>query len=859
MIHFYRVLIFLFFLGVSFNSFSNKPNWAIETSYAKPLTASEQQNFGDVYYLLINSQYNISLSEYYFKSVLHIISEQGVQNYSRIDLEYDPSYQEIEWLEVSVIRNGKKLNKLDSDLIISLDVENQAERHLYNKSKTQSINLKDIRKGDVLIYSYLRKGDNPILKDKFNTKGQFNYSERIGKISRSIIYKNDRKFNTNYINPIKELQYSKTESNGYVIEKWEAENISPVYYEDGTPSWHNVNTAIEISEDNDWGDVRLWAFDLFDQEIDQKRVSAELQKIIKDGQTENEKITAIIRFVQDDIRYLGFEDGIHAYLPHNPAEILDQRFGDCKDKSLLLVTMLKAIGVEAYPVLVNTIALKGLINKLPSRRAFNHCIVQIKNNGTFWIDPTLKLQGGDYRSMFWPNYEYGLVINSDDTKLTEISPNTNSSITTNEYLTVGKPEESSEFKIETLYYGEAADTQRNYIQSTSKSKMTQNYNDFYASKFNAIDREATKITVEDNREDNIVKIIEEYTISDLWKSLNDSSNVHTFRIGPYSMAGSITYPETKDRKSPYWILYPTNLTHHIWLQMPHQWSLSQDNIKYYSNSLNSYYLSEYISNSNTIHLNYKYKTNNNYVPLEEIADFINYHNQLDAIFEMEVNTHEEKNPFIKAKNSFNWGYPFLVIFFVISVWLMLYWNKHYDPISKEDDERFFRENIGGWLILPGIVILISPIINVFTLLNIEYLESDIWGVVLQMLKENNIYYDLWISIMFLEFFFSVFMFCASILIAYQFIAKRTSFPINYSGVLVINFVVRTLIYMSLVYIQGNVSSYDIATNPSSIIFQLILLCIWIPIIIFSNRVQETFVKRRKKDSVMKSDAKQLID
>jgi transglutaminase-like putative cysteine protease len=69
---------------------------------------------------------------------------------------------------------------------------------------------------------------------------------------------------------------------------------------------------------------------------------------------DEEYILEAIRFVQDEVRYLGVETGINTHKPYPPSQILAQRFGDCKDKSLLLTTLLQARNIEAYPVLVNT-------------------------------------------------------------------------------------------------------------------------------------------------------------------------------------------------------------------------------------------------------------------------------------------------------------------------------------------------------------------------------------------------------------------------------------------------------------------------------------------------------------------------
>ena len=67
--------------------------------------------------------------------------------------------------------------------------------------------------------------------------------------------------------------------------------------------------------------------------------------------------------MQDDIRYLGFENGLNSFKPSKPIEVLKRRFGDCKDKALLLSTLLQSYGIAANPILVNSTYGKNIDEK----------------------------------------------------------------------------------------------------------------------------------------------------------------------------------------------------------------------------------------------------------------------------------------------------------------------------------------------------------------------------------------------------------------------------------------------------------------------------------------------------------------
>lgn len=103
-----------------------------------------------------------------------------------------------------------------------------------------------------------------------------------------------------------------------------------------------------------WDEFREWyrgavkGFTEPDDEI--RRLAAELTKGKK---TQEDKLRALFEFVADDIRYVNYVSG-EWWLPNRPQQLLARRQGDCDDKAMLLISLLRAIGVEATEVLVQT-------------------------------------------------------------------------------------------------------------------------------------------------------------------------------------------------------------------------------------------------------------------------------------------------------------------------------------------------------------------------------------------------------------------------------------------------------------------------------------------------------------------------
>ena len=92
--------------------------------------------------------------------------------------------------------------------------------------------------------------------------------------------------------------------------------------------------------------------------------------------TERDKVRRLYNWVSRQIRYVSLEIGAGGYIPHAAQSILDNRYGDCKDHVVLLEALLRAVGIESSPALVNS----GRAMRLPQLTLltpFNHVITYV--------------------------------------------------------------------------------------------------------------------------------------------------------------------------------------------------------------------------------------------------------------------------------------------------------------------------------------------------------------------------------------------------------------------------------------------------------------------------------------------------
>jgi hypothetical protein len=88
------------------------------------------------------------------------------------------------------------------------------------------------------------------------------------------------------------------------------------------------------------------------------------------------KIRALASFAQRDVRYVAIAIGIGGHQPHPAPEVFANRYGDCKDKAMVLSAMLREIGVESYYVLVNTE--RGVVSPDLPMLTFDHAILALR-------------------------------------------------------------------------------------------------------------------------------------------------------------------------------------------------------------------------------------------------------------------------------------------------------------------------------------------------------------------------------------------------------------------------------------------------------------------------------------------------
>ena len=169
---------------------------------------------------------------------------------------------------------------------------------------------------------------------------------------------------------------------------WEKQNIAPLDREARSPSWSEQGAYVHVSNFDSWEDVGKWYADLIRPQF---KPTAELEEIarqiVEQHPNRLDRVAAIDDFVLKSTRYVALEFGVYGFKPYPVAETLARKFGDCKDKSSLMIALLRAAGIDAEIALVRTKHLGEIPLQPASASIFDHAIVYVPEFD-LWLDGT---------------------------------------------------------------------------------------------------------------------------------------------------------------------------------------------------------------------------------------------------------------------------------------------------------------------------------------------------------------------------------------------------------------------------------------------------------------------------------------
>lgn len=322
-----------------------------------------------------------------------ILNQKALGDYSEIELHYDNYYQAISKLHVETINEDGQIIRLPDDAIHD---QKASQDQFYDNSRAIRFSPRGLKLGSIIRFRFHSEGKRPRIENHWFADHHFHYIQDIP-VSNSIRLDPVRVSEYEVRLPSsKKLTFSEHQiTEKPTIEKqadqnrytWIIKNLNTVKIEQNMPHLYELVPNVEMTTLANWSEVDRWAHDQVKPALTRDAdVDALAKSLAKSTDSVKKKSEAVFHYVQKNIRYVYAHVNRNGYSPHHASEVLKNRYGDCKDQSALIVSLLRSLGVKAQTSLVNTYADVVRKDSLPSL-GFNHMIVSVQDqNRTYWLD-----------------------------------------------------------------------------------------------------------------------------------------------------------------------------------------------------------------------------------------------------------------------------------------------------------------------------------------------------------------------------------------------------------------------------------------------------------------------------------------
>jgi transglutaminase-like putative cysteine protease len=330
------------------------------------------------------------------ETFVKVLTEKGKRNNRQISLYFMLPYSTVEVVKVEVLKPDGEASAVDvaANSKEQIDDSQMSENISDPNSRILRVSIPKVEIGDV-VHSITRETtERPIMPGEFAEENVFEGQGFLRHASYEVHAPPDR--------PLQRMELrdeisgtvrhaTQTGDDGSVIHRWEVNHVPRMFPEPSMPPGEMVLQRLLVSTTPDWRAVSKWYWDLSQSHLEatSPELKAAVDELTAGAKTDLERIKAVFYYVSKNIRYMGLtpEKDRPGFEPHDVKLTFAKKYGVCRDKAALLTAMLRAAGLQAYPVLISVGVKRdpGVADPF-----FNHAIVsvELKKGEYVLMDPT---------------------------------------------------------------------------------------------------------------------------------------------------------------------------------------------------------------------------------------------------------------------------------------------------------------------------------------------------------------------------------------------------------------------------------------------------------------------------------------
>ena len=308
------------------------------------------------------------------EALIRFVSEKGAKSGGQVSLPYSDSLQTLEVMEAYTLKPDGTRLAVPSDKIFTQAAPIAISAPMFNDIKYKIIVFPDPLAGGKAYFRVNVKQKIPFFPNHFS------HIEVMPTryVIETFIFRLTAPAGFTIRTDAREVNGGKlADKAGRAQWEWTFANANGRNAEPYELAGGDFGPYIAMSSFADWADL---AKAYRERSANKVAVTREIQTLadeitmgVSDQKAQTE---AIYHWVARNVRYVGVFLGLGGFVPRDASEILKTKYGDCKDHTVILESLLRAKGIEATPVLINT-ALSFRLPNVAVAGAFNHAISYI--------------------------------------------------------------------------------------------------------------------------------------------------------------------------------------------------------------------------------------------------------------------------------------------------------------------------------------------------------------------------------------------------------------------------------------------------------------------------------------------------
>ena len=470
------------------------PGIELAESIASETAGLFEQNHKDKTAIFLLYEIGLELKEdFSFTSkthkILKILNDSG-KDLGEVPVPYEKGREKVTKLEAFVITpDGEKhTNTKIQDLKVYEGLG------MYSDSRMKVISFPQVGVGSVLDYALEIEAKESPIKNAFWQEYHFKYSLPIKEAKITFTFPKSigmqyKEFNLDYKPTITETETTITYS-------WHLKNIYHKYRSvsySPPPKADRMENVVEFSSLKTWADVSNWYYSLIQKNLKiNSSITRAAKKSVKGQEGIKNKTRAILEYIQKNFRYVSMSFGDNTLEPHPTSQVFRNKYGDCKDLSLLCLAMLDIVGIKSHLALFNDeFSISDPQHDLPYPTLFNHVVLVVKDkeDGDFFIDPLLEgYDIGEYPLAYQQAYTF--VITPDGGYFSRLPVfDEERTLETKKVVTDIKPDGSAMVDVQSLWSLGFSIEMRENMRSAPESKKEEFFEMLDASYGEVLERE----------------------------------------------------------------------------------------------------------------------------------------------------------------------------------------------------------------------------------------------------------------------------------------------------------------------------------------------------------------------------------